>query len=379
MSRYSLGLVVGKFAPLHLGHEHVIRAAIAACDHVVLLSYSRPEFHGCEPARRATWLATRFPGTTRIVLDQANAPLPDNSDSDETHRAFCAAMLHRHMKQPVAAIFTSEAYGPGFAADLSRRQSSPVAHISIDPGRDAVPVSGTALRADIHGLRRYLAPDVYATFIERIAILGGESTGKSTLAAALAGELGTNHVAEYGRELWDQRTGKLVFEDMLAIAHEQIRREEKALLSPTTHQYLICDTSPLTTLFYSMETFGRVAPELESLAQRRYHHLILCDDDFDFVQDGTRRDPAFRKKGQKWYCQRLGDSKYSVVQNSLSDRIAQARAIIGAGNDKLSIPGTEPGKVVFDPVFNPVFLRRSSVAPADGDHGAQKAEEGSTI
>ncbi len=328
MSRYSLGLVVGKFAPLHLGHEQVIRAAIAACDHVVILSYSRPEFPGCEPARRAEWLASRFPETTRIVLDHATDSLPDNSDSDETHRAFCAKILHRHLNQPIDAIFTSEAYGPGFAADLARRQSSAVAHVSVDFDRIAIPASGTALRSDIHGLRRFLAPEVYSSFIERVAILGGESTGKSTLAAALAGESGTNHVAEYGRELWEQRDGKLVFEDMLAIAQEQIRREEAALLSPSTHHYLFCDTSPLTTLFYSMEMFGHADPKLTSLATRPYQHLILCSDDIDFFQDGTRRDASFRTKGQQWYSQKLRDLKHTTVQGSLGNRISQVKAFI---------------------------------------------------
>lgn len=330
MSRYRNGLVVGKFAPLHLGHEQVIRAALAACDHVVLLSYSRPEFPGCEPARRGSWLAARFPETTRIVLDHATEPLPDNSDSDETHRAFCAAILRRHFDRPIDAIFTSENYGPGFAADIARRQAARVAHVFIDLARAIVPVSGTDLRADVHGLRHFLAPEVYASFIERVGILGGESTGKSTLAVALAREFGTNHVAEYGRELWDERGGQLVFDDMLAIAREQIHREESALLNPATQRFLFCDTTPLTTLFYSHELFHRAAPELETLARRPYHHLLLCTDDFPFAQDGTRRDAAFRSKGQSWYNGQLRNRPHVVLNGLLPTRIAQTRVVIKA-------------------------------------------------
>ena len=48
MSRYRTGLVVGKFSPLHRGHELVIGAAFAHCAEVVVLSYSRPEFPGSE-------------------------------------------------------------------------------------------------------------------------------------------------------------------------------------------------------------------------------------------------------------------------------------------------------------------------------------------
>jgi HTH-type transcriptional repressor of NAD biosynthesis genes len=333
MSRFRTGLVVGKFAPLHLGHEQVIRAALAACDHVVLLSYSRPEFPGCEPARRAAWLGARFPETTRIVLDHATDPLPNNAYSDDSHRAFCASILHREIDRPIDAIFTSEAYGPGFAADLAERQCAPVRHVSIDLARNLIPVSGTALRADIHGLRRFLAPEVYSTFIDRVGILGGESTGKSTLTAALARELATTQVTEYGRELWDERGGQLVFEDLLAIAREQIRREEEALLDPATHRFLFCDTTPLTTLFYSHEMFHRAAPELEALAQRPYHHIILCGDDIPFAQDGTRRDASFRAKGQHWYREQLRGKTYLTVQGPTPDRIEQFIQAIHCGND----------------------------------------------
>ena len=40
--RHSLGLVVGKFAPLHLGHEWLIEQSASHCEHLLLLSYSKP-------------------------------------------------------------------------------------------------------------------------------------------------------------------------------------------------------------------------------------------------------------------------------------------------------------------------------------------------
>lgn len=332
MSRHRTGLVVGKFAPLHLGHEHVIQSALSVCDHVVLLSYSRPEFPGCEPAKRAAWLAARFPQTTRIVLDHDQIPLPDNLDPDEAHRAFCADILRGRLDRPIDAVFTSEDYGPGFAADLTRRQGRPVAHVPIDPARARYSVSGTALRADIHKNRRFLSPEVYASFVERVALLGGESTGKSTLAAALAQELQTRHVAEYGRELWEARDGSLEFHDLLAIAREQVRREEAALLSPQTHRYVFCDTTPLTTLFYSHELFGRADPELETLAQRAYHRVVLCADDFPFVQDGTRRDESFRRHGQSFYLSRLSSCLYATASGTLDNRVAHLKSWLGEGS-----------------------------------------------
>jgi len=323
MSRYQTGLVVGKFSPLHFGHELVIRAALARCERVVILSYSRPEFPGCEAARRAAWLGACFPEAIRVVLDAAQADLPTNDASDDEHRAFAAEVIRVRTGRRIDAIFSSEAYGPGFALDLARRQDAPVVHVAVDGMRSQAPVSGTALRQDVHGLRRFLPPVVYASFVQRIVLLGGESTGKSTLAAALADALDTIHVSEYGRELWVQRAGKIDLPDMAGIAREQIRREETAVRSPGAHRYVVCDTSPLTTLLYSLDLFGRAGPELSALSARQYDCTVLCDDDIPFVQDGTRRDPAFRTGQQTWYRERLAGRPYLVTRGPLADRVRE--------------------------------------------------------
>jgi nicotinamide riboside kinase len=49
------------------------------------------------------------------------------------------------------------------------------------------------------------APQVYADHVQRVAFIGGESSGKTTLARVLAERLQTVWVPEYGRTLWEQR------------------------------------------------------------------------------------------------------------------------------------------------------------------------------
>lgn len=166
-----------------------------------------------------------------------------------------------------------------------------------------------------------MAPEVYADFVERILLLGGESTGKTTLAAALASELKTQWAPEYGREYWDERDGKLIFEDMLHIGQTQVAREQA--LAQKAKKWLVCDTSPLTTALYSRVLFDRVDPALEALTTRHYDHVFLCAADFDFVQDGTRQDPAFRQRQQEWYEKELNqrDIAYTVVKGKVSDRV----------------------------------------------------------
>ena len=47
-----------------------------------------------------------------------------------------------------------------------------------------------------------MAPVQPAEAPRRVALLGGESSGKTTLAIALAQALGTVWVPEYGRQRW---------------------------------------------------------------------------------------------------------------------------------------------------------------------------------
>ena len=329
--RFGLGLVIGKFAPLHLGHELVIRRAIEECDDVLVISYSKPELARCGPAARERWLAARFPNVRRVVLD-AEAPspiigeIPPNDADPLLHRRFVARVCLDRGLTP-DAVFTSESYGDGFARELSRIftevGASPVTHVMVDAERRLVPISGRAIRADVHAHREWLSPAVYADFVERIAILGGESSGKSSLAGALAARFDTTYVPEYGRTLWEERGGMLVYEDLLRIATTHVRMEEEA--ARRAHRYCFSDTTPLTTLFYSWHLFGRAEAELESLAMRRYDHVVLCAPDFPFVQDGTRGDAALREEQHECYLRELRrrEIEHLLVTGSIEERMAR--------------------------------------------------------
>lgn len=355
--RHARGLVIGKFAPLHLGHEHLVNAAREQCGEVLLISYSLPEMPGCAPARRELWLRSRFPDCRVLVVtpervrswQQAGMSLPDmpaNDDLPALHRLFVARLCLEVLHCTVDAVFTSEAYGDGLAEALathfSARGGAQVAHVEVDRARQRFPVSGTLLRQDPHGNRHLMAPGVYADFVERICLLGGESSGKSTLARALARALRTPYVPEYGRDRWIERGGYLPYEDMLHIAQTQVAREDAAAATATAtaHRFLACDTSPLTTLLYSRYLFRRAEPELEELAGRHYHHTVLCAPDFDFAQDGTRASAAFRERQHRWYLDELAARgiPYTLAEGSLRARVATVLAAIGEG----APPGLQP-------------------------------------
>lgn len=338
--QFCRGLVVGKFCPFHKGHELIIERAIASCDEVIVISYTKPEFAGCNPQERKSWINALFPSVISLVLDdellqqlcmQSNLPcrfVPHNDAPEIDHREFVGWLCWNILHRTVDAVFTSEDYGDGFSQVLTAyfkehaNNSIAVKHVCVDKARSLIPISGTRVRSDPHLHRHFLSPTVYSSFVKRICVLGGESSGKTTLSNALAKHFKTVWVPEYGRELWDKKAGKLLYADMLEIGKEQIAREN--VLAATANNFLFCDTSPLTTLFYSRVMFNRVDDQLQELANRRYDAVFLCCPDIPFVQDGTRKDDDFRQHQHQWYLSILADKTipYCLISGTVESRIA---------------------------------------------------------
>lgn len=159
MKRFVTGLVVGKFAPLHCGHERLINTALAQCEELFIISYSVPEMPDCEPEKRLTWLQVRFPRATVLVLTpeliaRYNLPAIPHNDADaDIHRHYVATLCLQVLRCRPHAVFTAEDYGDGFAKVLTKRFAQPVEHIRLQRPRGDKSPSGTLIRSDVHHYR----------------------------------------------------------------------------------------------------------------------------------------------------------------------------------------------------------------------------------
>jgi NadR type nicotinamide-nucleotide adenylyltransferase len=126
--------------------------------------------------------------------------------------------------------------------------------------------------------------------IKRVAIVGSASSGKTTLAQALAERYGEVWVPEYLREFVETRARVPAEADQLHIAQTQLARED--LAAAHAGRFLFCDTTPLMTLVYSRHYFGRVDTGLAELAASRgYDVTLLCAPDIPWVPEGLVREP----------------------------------------------------------------------------------------
>ncbi|PHV23643.1 nicotinamide-nucleotide adenylyltransferase [Janthinobacterium sp. BJB446] len=160
----------------------------------------------------------------------------------------------------------------------------------------------------------------------RVAILGAESSGKSTLAAALAERYGTVWVPEYLREFVEKQGRVPIAADQFGIARTQVEREAAA--TARARHFLFCDTTPLMTVVYSRHYFNGADAPLAALADATQYDLTLVTaPDSPWVADGLQRESeAVRQLIHRRLLDELAERQisYLLVSGSLAVRLAQA-------------------------------------------------------
>lgn len=168
--------------------------------------------------------------------------------------------------------------------------------------------------------------------VRRVAILGAESSGKSTLAAALARHYGTVWVPEYLREFVESE-GRVPDEcDQFPIARTQMDREDAA--AQVASRFLFCDTTPMMTALYSRWYWGRVDAQLSLLERRHdYDYTLVTAPDCPWEADGLQRaSEEVRQTIYEQVRQMLDDRgiAYLLVTGDLPQRVQQVTRLLGA-------------------------------------------------
>jgi NadR type nicotinamide-nucleotide adenylyltransferase len=153
--------------------------------------------------------------------------------------------------------------------------------------------------------------------MDKVVIIGPESTGKSSLSAALAAHFRAPWVPEYAREYLQQLHQPYTYEDLLQIARGQLASEDQQ--AAKADELLFCDTDLRVIRIWSDYKYGKTHPWIqEQIEERAYDLYLLTDIDIPWQEDPLREhpDPILRKYFLEQYERELAASGVSWVKIS---------------------------------------------------------------
>ncbi len=175
----------------------------------------------------------------------------------------------------------------------------------------------------------------------RVVLIGAESTGKTTLCIELAAHYNTVWVAEFGRELWEEKLAaqslkggdipEWTDEDFIHIAQEQQRRENEA--ATRANRLLFADTNAFATATWYERYAGRRHPEVDAIGNRDQVDLYLIPTpEVPFVQDGVRDGEKIRGWMHDRFVELIekAGTPYTLITGPWEGRVEQATAAIDA-------------------------------------------------
>ena len=158
--------------------------------------------------------------------------------------------------------------------------------------------------------------------IKKIAIVGPESTGKSTISADLARHYQTAWVPEFSRDYCSKLTEPCTWQDELNMFHGQLKLEDDIL--PVANKILFCDTTILTVKIWCDFTFGYSPQQvLDKLPLHTYDFYLLMDIDLPWQEDPLRDFPTMREHFmQVWHEELMAlKANYAVISGTHHQRL----------------------------------------------------------
>lgn len=318
------GLTLGKFAPLHRGHQHLIETALSEVDELWVLIYDCPETIGIPLNVRSEWIRRLYPTVKVIEAWDGPTEVGDSPEIKKKHEDYILNVLQI---RDITHFYSGEFYGDHMSRALGAKNRQ------VDPGRATFAVSGTEIRRDPFANRLFLDPIVYQDFVTNVVFVGAPSTGKTTLACRMAEEFHTVWMPEYGREYWEQHQvdRRLTETQLVEIAEGHLERETQLLYQ--ANQYLFTDTNAITTYIFSMYYHNHADPRLIELADKaapRYDLVFVCGDDIPYDNTWDRSGDANRQVFQKRVVNDLIQRKipYFVLHGDIECRVQTVKNVL---------------------------------------------------
>jgi len=207
----------------------------------------------------------------------------DRPEDDEHDWEYGAKQVKAQIIEQITHIFSSE---PTYSTHFSKYYPE-AKHVVVDPERKSYPISSTDIRKDPWMNWQYLTEEGKGFLCKKVAVVGTESCGKSTLVSKLAKKYATTSTAEVGRSYCDQYSNQLtesLFND-IAMQHWLVQKDMAAI----SNQVTFIDSDAIITQYYLKMYLGKESPLIEEVIKLQEYDLVLyLEPDVPWVADGLR-------------------------------------------------------------------------------------------
>lgn len=164
--------------------------------------------------------------------------------------------------------------------------------------------------------------------LQKIVILGPESTGKSTLCEALAKHYNIFQCPEFARQFLTENGLKYNYEDLLTIAKGQLTLEDDWIQKSEENKKhtLVVDTDMYVMKVWCEYVFQNAHTYiLEQINQRKYDLYLLCDIDLPWTPDEMREYPDLQPRTEL----------FSIYKDLLINQDTPWGIVSGIGNERM--------------------------------------------
>lgn len=149
-----IGFTIGKFAPLHKGHQFLIETALKEMDELYVVVYDTDLIKN-SVQERADWIKKLYPNVKIIYAFESPTQYGLDKESVNIQMDYLSKLIK---DIPVTHFYSSELYGEKVAEYLK------IENRIVDKERINVPISAKIVRTDAKNNTKYLEDFVYKEF-----------------------------------------------------------------------------------------------------------------------------------------------------------------------------------------------------------------------